>query len=381
MNAQSPGQSPQDDIVITGTGAICPLGNSVEEIRENLQSGKTVGGRSTRGAKVSDLKIDISPQLARSMGKHLFLLVSAAQEAFTRARLDNASLAPEQIGFFAGMGMVDYRIEDLLPAVLKSLGPDGELDYTRFFSGSYQEIYPLWPLAMLNNVAFCQAAIHLGIRGENSTFAPHADGGIMAVAEAVHVLREGRAKAMLAGGVSEEISPISQARAHVHGLTGPDVLGECGAMLVLETRAAAGNRGVKPLGRISGCGFACKTGRADRPAAAAVAMETALSHAGLNPNEIDLVFLHSPGEAEAIASVFGDLPAGPAIVTSNSLFGEVFAAGPIVNTILGLTIFESQRILPALTTTRGEHRTFSNILINAVSYEGQCASLVIQKER
>ena len=82
------------------------------------------------------------------------------------------------MGFFAGMGTVDYHLEDLLPAVAKSLSQSGDLDYDRFFSAGYQEIYPLWPLGMLNNVAFCQAAIHFGLRGENAVFSPHGDAGI-----------------------------------------------------------------------------------------------------------------------------------------------------------------------------------------------------------
>ncbi len=114
------------------------------------------------------------------MGTHLSLLLVSIREALGNAGIVPEMFEPEDFGFFAGMGMVDYHIEDLLPAVQKSLNQASDLDYDRFFSAGFQEIYPLWPLGMLNNVAFCQAAIHFGLRGENCVFAPHGDAGIQA---------------------------------------------------------------------------------------------------------------------------------------------------------------------------------------------------------
>ena len=79
------------------------------------------------------------------------------------------------MGFFAAMGMVDPDVEDLRAAVRASGGAAG-LDYEKFYGGAYREIHPLWPLAMLNNVGFCLAAMALGLRGENATFSPSARG-------------------------------------------------------------------------------------------------------------------------------------------------------------------------------------------------------------
>ena len=256
-----------DRVAITGLGAVCSLGNSVPEIVEGFLSGKSGaaeitgfdgGGFGCLAAQVKNLppfKTDVPPQLSLVMGKHLALLMAAAGEALRRAGIAPGMFAPGDMGFFAGMGMVDYHVEDLLPAVLKSLNRDGDLDYDKFFLDAYREIYPLWPLGMLNNVAFCQASIHFGLGGENSVFCPHGDGGVMAVYEAACVLKEGRAKMALAGGVSEEVSPLALARAKLKRLIGQRAeiaapagfLGESGAMLVLEPHSKAVERGAPIL--------------------------------------------------------------------------------------------------------------------------------------
>ena len=87
-----------------------------------------------------------------------------AHDAFSNAGLAKTSIPREEIGFFAGMGMVDYDMEDLLPAVLESLDAEGKLDCSAFYVKGYTEIYPLWPLSMLNNISFCQVATRDNLR-------------------------------------------------------------------------------------------------------------------------------------------------------------------------------------------------------------------------
>ena len=301
------------------------------------------------------------------------------------------------------MGMVDYHIEDLLSSVLKSLSQSGDLDYDRFFSTGYQEIYPLWPLGMLNNVAFCQAAIHFGLQGENCVFSPHGDAGIQAVAEAVKVLEEGKAKVALAGGVSEEVSPLSLARAKLKGLIGPpDVkrgaksaerapsgigLGECGAMLVLEPLPGAIERGANILARVMGFGFSCqredKGNFASRQAMCS-AMEGALSQAQVRPDQIGLIMLGSycQNEIEAVREIFGTGGEAPIAASSGRALGEMLAAGPILNAAIGLSIPDLSTLTRDIWqggASPGVPSSSSLILVNGLSYEGGCASMIIGK--
>ncbi len=398
-----PSSSSADKVAITGLGGVCSLGNSIGEIARRFMSGESgkkqitdfdTGEFSPLAAQAKNppvIKTDIHPELARSMGKHLSLLLASAGEAFCRAGIGSGMFDPQDIGFFAGMGMVDYHVEDLLGAVLKSMNPDGGLDYDRFFAVGYREIYPLWPLGMLNNVAFCQVSIHFGLQGENCVFSPHGDAGIQAVAEAVNVLVDGKAKVALAGGVSEEISPLSHARARLHGLIGsPEkkelldpaseiFLGECGAMLVLEPLSSALERGAHILGRISGFGFAYgkdrERGFASRQAIC-LAIGGALCHAGLDPGGIGLVMTAglSRNELEAVGEIFGGDVEPPIMMTTAKTMGEMFAAGPVLSAAIGLTIPDARS-----SVLSPRSYALRPILVNGISYEGRCASMIVEK--
>ncbi len=377
-----------DRVAVTGLGAVCSLGNCVPELVEGFLSGKSgadeIAGFDSPAARVKNLpifKTDVPSQLALTMGNHLSLLMASVDEALRGAAFDPGMIEPADRGFFAGMGMVDYHVEDLLPAVLKSLGPDGTIDYDRFFPEGYREIYPLWPLGMLNNVAFCQASIHFGLGGENGVFCPHGDAGVMALYEAASALREGRVKMAVAGGVSEEISPLSLARARLNGFPClPGFLGEAGAMLVLEPASQAEQRGVRILGEILGFGFSCEKSEAGSFAsrrAISSAMREALSDAGLGPAGVDLVMVGSfcQEEREAVRELFAAQSKPPVILTTPVVFGETLAAGPVLNGALALVLPRDAKLPGDLRLASGRF----NILVNGISCEGGCGSFVLTR--
>ncbi|HXX58772.1 MAG TPA: beta-ketoacyl synthase N-terminal-like domain-containing protein, partial [Thermodesulfovibrionales bacterium] len=196
-----------DRVVITGTGISCSLGTTRDEVWGSMLAGRsgirpiegfdTVGFGCRVAAQIQELNprdLGISPKDSRIMDTHAYMLMKSSRDAYREAKLDTASVPAEETGFYAGMGMVDYRIEDLLPAVHKSLNSGGGLDYDAFFSEGYKEVYPLWPLSMLNNISFCQVAINLNIKGDNTVFSPHADSGAQAVIEGMSAIREGKAQ-------------------------------------------------------------------------------------------------------------------------------------------------------------------------------------------
>jgi 3-oxoacyl-(acyl-carrier-protein) synthase len=213
------------DPVITGAAVVSSLGPGLNETWEALMEGESgiapldsfdaSAFPDARAALVKGLDptdFGVKARELRIMGRHSLMLMKAALDAWEDAGLADRGVPMEGVGFFAGMGMVDHDVDDLLPAVKKSLTPDGRIDYRRFYEGAFREIYPLWPLSMLNNIAFCQVAIRLGIRGENAVFSPHGDSTIHAFYEAAGMIREGKAEMVLAGGVSEEVKPASLAR-------------------------------------------------------------------------------------------------------------------------------------------------------------------------
>ncbi|MBF0318961.1 MAG: hypothetical protein HQL01_04030 [Nitrospirae bacterium] len=178
--------------VITGLGVVCALGSMPGEVWDGLLGGSCsvirheLGAFPCKSAAVaacpSAQDLNIHKRDARIMNTHSYLLMDSAVRAYKEAHIEtDPEITPESIGFFAGLPMVDYEIADLLPAVVKSSTAGFDLD--SFYTKGYQEIYPLWPLSMLNNIALCQSSVKLKIRGENAVFSPHADSGVSAIAE------------------------------------------------------------------------------------------------------------------------------------------------------------------------------------------------------
>jgi 3-oxoacyl-[acyl-carrier-protein] synthase II len=419
-----------DVVVITGTGLVCSLGHSTAQVWNALLSGtsgiRPIEGFDAQGfdcraaAQVRGVDrgdIDIQPRLAEIMGKHLFMLMKCSRDALEQCNL--SKVPGEEIGFFAGMGMVDYEVSDLLGAVLRSMDSDGRLNYDAFYSEGYQEIYPLWPLAMLNNVIFCQIAVSLDIRGENAVYCPHADSGVNAVAEGVNTILERKAQVVLAGGVSETVSPLSLARAHLSGILGSSdgareamcrpfaagrngtVMGEGCGMVALELRSFAEARGAQCLAVVSGFGSACeveKGGRAPTKRAISLAMRQALAYSEINPSGVDAIIAHGDGtylgdknEIEAIHEVFENSVANMKVFSSKGALGHLLAASPAVDSVLAVAMLRNGIIPPTLNAAQADptirfHLVSGSplqarprrIMINASSYEGQCASLIIE---
>lgn len=418
-----------DPVVITGASLISSLGRSVEETWEALLSGaqgaKPIAGPEASAwgrrwaAPIDELDsadIEGDSRSVRLVDVNTRLLLSCALEAFQGAGLDRSSIAREEIGFFVGMGMVDYRIDDFLPAVRAAVDDTGALDMRTFYAKTYLDIHPLTSLSMLNNLSLCQAAIRLDIRGENAVFSPHADSGAEAIVEGMSSLHDGKAKAVLAGGVSETVSSLSLARARVQGVlsdgAGPcrpfaadrngTVLGEGCAILCLERRASADDRGATYQCAITGYGAAFGA-EEKAPAATAEAigraMRQALTRAKISPPDIDVVIGHGDGtvigdqnEIAAIQDVFAANPKETPVFSSKAALGNLLAGAPAVDVILAAAML-GNGIVPATfcLAAHGPGRAFRlvcgealkvparRVMVNCRSYAGQCASLLVER--
>jgi len=422
-----------DKVVITGMGLVTSLGQSVSETWDALISGRSgirridtfdvQGFDCKHAAEVQGLgpeDLNVHPRDSRIMDRHAYMLMKSSRDAFAQSRLDTGSVAPENIGFFAAMGMVDYNTDDILTSVLNSLDRNGMMDYNKFFSEGYREIYPLWPLSMLNNISFCQVAIDLGIKGENTVFSPHGDSGIHAIIEAYNVVLVKKAKVSLAGGVSEKVSPQSLARASLSGILnttdGEDnlycspfgknrrgtVLGEGCGILVLELESSAEERQLHKLAAIAGYGASCERNKnANCPTSKAISlsMEQALACADLQPSDIDVIIAHGDGteagdrsESEAIHHTFRDCISRAHVYSSKGAAGNLLAGASAADVIIGICILGNGIIPPVYGSQPIENDILFNvvheepiraapgrIMINAHSHEGQCASLIIEK--
>jgi 3-oxoacyl-(acyl-carrier-protein) synthase len=232
---------------------------------------------------------DEDDPVQRVLGPHGRWLDLCARAAHEAARL--REVPREQVGLFVGLGLVDSPPEDLAPAVVASRGPDGAFDLARFYEGGFRTIHPLWPLAMLANVAAGHVAIDLDVRGDNAVLGGEADAGARAIGEAWRALAFGAARAALAGGASEPVTEASLVRRDLRRelARGPELDGAAGlppgegaAMLALEDPASARARGTAVLGYVAGHGDAFRS--------AEEAAERALAAAGITREDVDLVF-------------------------------------------------------------------------------------------
>ncbi len=420
-----------DHIVVTGFGAITPLGSNSRETWNAVLSGqcgicppagiKADETPCLRSALVEDLRasdLGIGRKDARFMRKSGLMLLKASQDAFLDARLDELPVPAEQTGFFAGTGAVDAGEQDLLPALLGSLDPQGELSHTRFFADAYRAIHPLWPLSILNNIAFCQTAIRLNVRGENAVFSPYNDAGAQAVLEGVRTLRQGRARAVVVSGGSEAATPFSMARATNSGLpiaagASPDapcrpfsnrasgtVLGEGAGALVLERRTHALMRGVGFHARISGYGDACiPDGEGCGPTVEAVkrSMEAALVSARRNFEDMDVLIAHGDGtgadhnEIAALNALFDRSQKGPRVFYPKAALGNLLAGAPLVDAVLAMFMISEGRIPHTLNADAAGSRihlpvvrgcpleaSVKRIMINSRGPGGQTASFIME---
>jgi 3-oxoacyl-[acyl-carrier-protein] synthase II len=414
-------------VVITGAAMLTSLGLSMNETWDALLSGKcgiqkiedfdAEGFKCKHAAQAHGFDpsvLDIHPRESRIMDLHSYMLMKCSRDAFRASLIDSAFIEQEEIGFFASIGMVDYNIRDLLSSVFNSLDSEGKLDYDKFYSTHYQEIYPLWPLSMLNNISLCQVAIDIGIKGENTVFTPHADSCIHAIIEAFNTVVDGKAKAILTGGVSEKISPLSLARASLANILNESdhnclpfgrerkgtILGEGCGIMVVETQEAAEKRHVNSLAAITGYGSSFDLDRESiSPSSVAISasMKDALRKAELNPSDIDLVIAHGDGtaggdknEIDAIQRTFSECIDRINVFSSKGSMGHLLAGSPAVDIILGIKTLEHGIIPPVHGSLPLQDDIRFNvireplkadperILINALSYEGQCASLILE---
>lgn len=424
----------EDPVVIIGMGMVTALGHSPQETWDALIAGKQgirpikrfdAQGFPCRMAAlvhgIDEETVPISTKWPRILDLHSLILMKSSLDALQDATLDLASIPSEEIGFFVGMGLVDYREEDLLPAIEASTNQAGELDWDRFYEKGYQEIYPLWPLSMVNNISVCQVAIELGIRGENAVFSAHSVSATAAIAEGIETLYEKNATVVLAGGVSQKVSPASLARAHMQGVLNVSgntedlcrpfaatrngtVLGEGGGMLALTLQSFAQAHHLPFSTAVTGYGEAWGTNeRATDPTPQAMArsMTQALKTANLLPGDIDVLIAEGDGtqegdrnEIEAIHEIFADHLDNIPVYSSKPAIGSLLSGGPAVDVIVGSYIVNQGLVPPMsrpspvdqavhfrLTGNRPQSLSAKRVMINCRSCEGHAGTIIVEMVR
>lgn len=365
-------------VVVTGLGAVTPVGNDVPTMWRALLAGQSGIGLITRfdagdlpiriAGEVKDFALDpaVDAREARRMGRYVHYALNAALEAVRAARLDLAQTDLTQMGviFGSGAGGLELILEQ--QAVLLEKG--------------HRRVAPLLIANMIDDSASGHIAIQLGAQGPNMAVVSACATGGHNIGEAFETIRRGDAEVVIAGGGEAPILPLVMASfttmkgladdneqparackpfdAHRNGF----VLSEGAGALVLESLAHAQARGAPILAEVIGYGSsndAFHMAAADEQGAgSARAMQMALRKAQIDPAEVDYINAHGTGtplndavETRAIKTVFGAHASRLAISSTKSMLGHMMgAAGAVEALICVLTITEG-RIPPTINLT------------------------------
>jgi 3-oxoacyl-[acyl-carrier-protein] synthase II len=422
-------------------GLVSPLGNSPERLWAALASG-TSGVAELRsipseplptrcGAEARDFTgaiEDFGPlekTMARTIKKGLKVMcremqmgIAAAQLTLNHCGLALAAADRDRIGVLYGSDYMLTLPQEFTAGIRGCLTPEGQFDFRHWGAKGLPSVEPLWLLKYLPNLPASHIAIFNDLRGPNNSLTMREASSNLAVGEAYHTIVRGHADAMLAGATGTKIHPartlhvVTQEEVAVGNgeparLSRPfdlartgAVMGEGAAAIMLEELESATARGAKIYGEVLG---ASSSAAADRRGTGQIrtavrnVLRMALANARLAPDDIGHLNAHGVGsrridaeEAQAIAEVFSSRRASVPVVAAKSYFGNLGAAGGLVELIASLLALRHGRLFatlnyaspdpdcPIRVTTRSDEspgETFVNV---NVSPQGQASAVVVR---
>ncbi len=372
-----PASAPGRRVVITGLGAVTPLGNSVPEFWDALNRGDS-GAAPTRGIAVDDLETRFSCQvkdfdprrfldrkLARRLDPFAQYALVAAREALADSGIDSDALSAEErerfgVVFGSGIGGLAFAADQV--EILGRRGP--------------QKVSPFFVPMIAANIAAGLIAIEHRLRGPNHCVVTACATGNHNLGDALLLLRHGYADAVVAGG-SEHVHRIGFAGfAAMKALSTRNesprtasrpcdltrdglVAGEGAGALVLETVERAVARGARVYAELAGVGTSADAYHVAAPEpegrGAALAMRNALADAGAEPQQVDYVNLHATStpqgdiaETLAIKEAFAGHARRMALSATKSMTGHLFGAAGAVEGIATVLAIVHGRIPPTI---------------------------------
>ena len=384
-------------VVITGYGAVTPLGNDLEATIAALPDGRCAFAPATRfastafgEARVAEVKAFSpreyfrAPKAIKLTDRAAQFAVAASMMALDEAGWPSADDEAETLGVAIGSSGSDLQAAELARAI----GPDPASraveDIAFFAARILGDLHPLWLLVNLPNMVSAHVAIQCGARGPNTTIMTDWIAGSQAIGEAYDWIRRGDASAVLAGGADCGVHPFAYASYEQGGLLSANddgderrfVLGEGAGMLVLEDRERALDRGARVLGEIAG--YATASAPVDDTTAVsggalAETLGAALSEAAWSPAEVDLIVNASVFdrrflaiERAALRRAIGSAPAGARAMEFTSRLGHALGAAGAIDAALAVAL-----------AVRSDAERGCRIVCNSIGYSGQAATLAI----
>ena len=405
-------------VVVTGLGAITPVGNDVASFWQGLKDKKvgiapityfdTTDYKAKLAGEVKDFdpKKYMDPKAARRMEPFPQYAVAAAGEAIAQAGLDMEKEDPFRVGTSIGSGIGSLQAMEREHKKMLEKGPN--------------RVNPLLVPMMISNMAVGNVAMHYGLKGKSINVVTACATGTNSIGEAFRSIQYGEADVMVAGGTESAITPLGMAGfAALTALSTNDdpetasrpfdkdrdgfVMGEGAGIVVLESLEHAQKRGAKILAEVVGYGGSNDafhiTSPAEDGSGAAYAMEMALKDAGIAPEKIDYINAHGTSthhndlfETMAVKKALGDHAYKVKINSTKSMIGHLLGAAGGVEFIACVKSIEDGFVHATaglkeagegcdLDYTMGEGvpMDIHYALTNSLGFGGVNASLVIKK--
>jgi 3-oxoacyl-[acyl-carrier-protein] synthase II len=408
-------------VVVTGLGALSPLGPTLETTWEGLKAGKsgigpiTLFDASEMPVKFAGEVPDFDPTAymekkeAKRTARFAQFAIAASKQAWRDAGLSIDHVDPERVGVFIGSGMggLDVIQEEVI----------------KLHERGASRVSPFLIPTVIVNMAAGNVAIHLGVKGPNLCQVSACSTGAHAIGDAFRLLQHGEVDVMLAGGTEAVITGLgvagfSSAKALSPGHESGDptrasrpfdaarngfVMGEGAGVVVLETLEHAQARGARILAEVVGYGMTNDAHHITMPApegeGAQRAMRLALKDAGLTPSDVSYINAHGTStgandkyETAAYRGVFGDKV--PPVSSTKSMVGHLLGAAGAVEAIACVKALEEGILPPTINLENADpecdldyvpnqarRAEVEVVMSNNMGFGGHNASLILRRFR
>ncbi|MBE9031349.1 beta-ketoacyl-ACP synthase II [filamentous cyanobacterium LEGE 11480] len=362
-------------VVVTGLGAITPIGNTLDEYWDGLMSSRNGVGEislfdsSAHGCHIAaevkgfDPAAYISAKDAKRMDRFAQFAVCASKQALADAKFEINELNAEHIGVLIGTGIGGLKVLEDQHEIYRTKGPS--------------RCSPFMIPMMIANMAAGLTAIQVGAKGPNSCSVTACAAGSNAIGDAFRWVQRGFAQAMICGGTEAAITPLSIAgfvacRAMstrnddpLHASRPFDVgrdgfvMGEGSGILIIEEMEHALARGAKIYAELVGYGASCDayhmTNQTPGGADAARAMTWCLKDGGLRPEDVSYINAHGtstpvndPTETAAIKKVLGDHAHNITISSTKSMTGHLLGGAGGIEGVAAAMAVANDRVPPTI---------------------------------
>ncbi|MBT2599036.1 MULTISPECIES: beta-ketoacyl-ACP synthase II [unclassified Oceanobacillus] len=405
-------------VVITGLGALTPVGNTVDEMWESVTTGKsgidfvTKVNKDLFPAKVAAEVKNFDPTKymdkkdSRKMDPFTQYAVAAAKMAVEDANLTINEENAERVGVWIGSGIGGMKT--------------WEDQHTKFMEKGAKRVSPFFVPMMIPDMAAGQVSIQLGAKGINSCSVTACASGANSIGDAFKAIQRGDADIMISGGTEAPISdmafagfssskalstnedPQKASRPFDKNRNG-FVMGEGAGILILESLESALKRDATIYGEIVGYGATGDayhiTAPAENGEGATRAMQIALKDANLEPSEVQYMNAHGTStdlndkyETQAIKSVFGDHANSLAISSTKSMTGHLLGAAGGIEAVISIKAIQDSIIPPTINyetpdpecdldyvPNEARKQSVDAVVSNSLGFGGHNVALVFKK--